>query len=103
MRKGIVLLLSLVMVFVMSAASFAADQEPAIIEDPIEEYSSEDGVEGYVSSKELAAEDDQNATIIEMRPGQRDVRFINLYSDRGEIIGKFRIETNCIALDDKEE
>ena len=63
----------------------------------------EDGVEGYVSSKELAAEDDQNATIIEMRPGQRDVRFINLYSNRGEIIGKFRIETNCIALDDKEE
>ena len=40
MRKGIVLLLSLVMVFVMSAASFAADQEPAIIEDSIEEYSS---------------------------------------------------------------
>lgn len=37
-----------------------------------------------------------------MRKG-RDVRFINLYSDRGEIIGKFRIETNCIALDDKEE
>lgn len=34
---------------------------------------------------------------------KRDVRFINLYSDRGEIIGKFRIETNCIALDDKEE
>ena len=75
MRKGIVLLLSLVMVFVMSAASFAADQEPAIIEDPIEEYSSVAGIDAS----------------------------LNLYSDRGEIIGKFRIETNCIALDDKEE
>ena len=40
MRKGIVLMLSLMMVFAMSAAAFATDQEPVITEDPIEEYSS---------------------------------------------------------------
>lgn len=40
MRKRIVLLLSLVMVLMMSAVTFAADQEPVITEDPLEEYTS---------------------------------------------------------------
>ena len=55
MRKGIVLLLSLVMVFVMSAASFAADQEPAIIEDSIEEYSSVAGIDASLTRNGSAA------------------------------------------------
>lgn len=45
MKKGIVLLLSLVMVFAMSVASFATDQESAITDDLIEEYSSVAGID----------------------------------------------------------
>lgn len=37
MRKRIVLLLSLTMVLMMSAVASAADQEPVVTEDPIEE------------------------------------------------------------------
>ena len=40
MRKRIVLLLSLTMVLMMGVVAFAADQEPVVIEDPIEEYTS---------------------------------------------------------------
>ena len=40
MRKRIVLLLSLTMVLMMSAVASAADQEPVVTEDPIEEYTS---------------------------------------------------------------
>ena len=40
MRKGLVFLLTLVMIFAMSILSFAADQDVILDEDFIEEYSS---------------------------------------------------------------
>lgn len=137
MRKRIVLLLSLTMVLMMSAVAFAADQEPIMTEDPIEEYTSvlknisiikesddghtygsgmctelgmkcpdfiaaigESGIEGYVKSKDLEISDETGASIIEMEPGDVNLSFIPLYSESGKIIGKFKLETRCYAVED---
>lgn len=60
----------------------------------------ESGIEGYVKSKDLEISDETGASIIEMEPGDVNLSFIPLYSESGKIIGKFKLETRCYAVED---